>query len=69
MFALIACKNDLEEHRVVSEDRGKELAKSYHIPYFETSAKTGEGVNECFNQLIRQIFSESKIFVEFIFVF
>lgn len=53
LVCLVACKIDLEERRVVSEDRGKELASLYHIPYYETSAKTSEGVNECFEHFVK----------------
>jgi len=71
VLALVACKTDLEELRVISEESGKQLAKSYRMPYFETSAKTGEGVNECFNKFIRYWFKnqfdlhrDAKIFAE-----
>ena len=49
---LIGNKVDLEEeHRQVSKEKGEELAKRYGIPFFETSAKTGENVEEMFQAL------------------
>ena len=48
---LIGNKVDLEEDRQVPKDQGEELAKRYGIPFFETSAKTGENVEEMFQAL------------------
>ena len=46
---LVGNKSDLE--RKVTTDEGKKLADEVGAPYFETSAKTGEGVNEAIRQL------------------
>lgn len=35
---LVACKTDLTKRREVSEQRGRELAASKDLHYFETSA-------------------------------
>ena len=35
---LVACKCDLSVRRKISEERGKELAESKDLEYFETSA-------------------------------
>ena len=51
MGVLIGNKADLEEHRQVPREKGEELAKRYGIPFFETSAKTGENVEEMFQAL------------------
>jgi GTPase KRas protein len=32
-----------------------DLAKTWNCPFFETSAKTGINVEECFFQLVREI--------------
>ena len=48
---LIGNKVDLEDDRQVSKEKGEELAKRYGIPFFETSAKTGENVEEMFQAL------------------
>ena len=48
---LIGNKVDLEADRQVSKYKGEELAKRYQIPFFETSAKTGENVEEMFQTL------------------
>ncbi|MFX1293552.1 MAG: CHAT domain-containing protein [Promethearchaeota archaeon] len=48
---LIGNKVDLEGTREVSKEEGENLAKELGIPYIETSAKTGEKVNEAFEEL------------------
>ena len=46
---LVANKIDVPpEKRIVSTDMGQEMANKYKMKYFETSAKTGEGVTEAF---------------------
>eukprot|EP00747_Dinoflagellata_sp_TGD_P189536 gnl/TRDRNA2_/TRDRNA2_49962_c0_seq1.p1 gnl/TRDRNA2_/TRDRNA2_49962_c0~~gnl/TRDRNA2_/TRDRNA2_49962_c0_seq1.p1 ORF type:complete len:220 (-),score=33.05 gnl/TRDRNA2_/TRDRNA2_49962_c0_seq1:211-870(-) len=43
---LVGNKCDLEEVREVSREEGKALAARYGVAFFETSAKTGEAVDE-----------------------
>ena len=54
---LLANKIDLREEgaETVSTDEGKKLAESLGIPLIETSAKSGDGVNEAFEKLGNQI--------------
>ncbi|UCH89466.1 MAG: GTP-binding protein [Thermoplasmata archaeon] len=47
-LVLLANKIDLEEQCVVQEDDVKEIASKYGVPYYFTSAKTGENVNKAF---------------------
>lgn len=51
-FIIMANKIDLEEQRVISHEQGKAFAESKKMPYFETSAKTGQGLNEALDYLI-----------------
>ena len=51
-FIIMANKIDLEEKRIISHEQGKAFAASYNMPYFETSAKTGQGLNEALDYLI-----------------
>jgi Ras-related protein Rab-8A len=50
---LVANKCDLVKDRKVASSRGIDLAKEYGIPYFECSAKSGEGVAEAFDTLAK----------------
>lgn len=54
-IVLVANKKDLETARTVSVEEGRELAAKYHIPFFETSAFSGENVNQAFEVLGRSI--------------
>ena len=57
IIALVAQKCDLQD-RVISEEKGKELADELEIEFFEVSAKNGYNIKELFNYLIQQcIFS------------
>src|SRR3990167_8470657 len=48
-------KCDLEEERQVTTAEGKDLAKSFGCPIFETSAKARINVEEAFYELVREI--------------
>ena len=63
---LVGNKKDMEESRAVSYEEGKEFASKYGIPFFETSAFTGENVSTAFetlgkliNDVLDQIANES----------
>jgi small GTP-binding protein len=48
LLFLIGNKTDLEDARMVSREDAAQWATEHSCPYFETSAKTGDGVNELF---------------------
>lgn len=48
---LVGNKIDLEDQRDVSREEGEKLAEELGITYMETSAKTGENVDEAFRML------------------
>eukprot|EP00760_Papus_ankaliazontas_P032014 PhM_4_TR5578/c0_g1_i1/m.5860 len=52
---LVANKIDLADRRVVSTEEGKALAAEADMPYFETSAKSGAGVEESFMKFVTTI--------------
>jgi GTPase KRas protein len=52
---LVGNKSDLEEDRMVSAQRGQELAKKLNCPFRETSAKNGINVEEAFFDCVREI--------------
>jgi len=46
-IVLCGTKVDLEEERTVSCERAQELAAELGLPYYETSASTGQGNVDC----------------------
>ncbi|KAL6059477.1 Ras- protein Rab-1A [Balamuthia mandrillaris] len=48
---IVGNKSDLVQKRVVTEKEARALAAKYKLEYFETSAKSGEGVQEAFTSL------------------
>ena len=54
-------KIDLEESRAVTKEAIKEFGKKTNLDIMPTSAKTGEGVNEIIQMLVKKLFSNKKI--------
>ena len=52
---LVGNKKDLEKERIISEKDGLEIATKNKFFFYETSAKTGENVNQIFQYLFEQI--------------
>ncbi|KAI3359996.1 hypothetical protein L3Q82_014328 [Scortum barcoo] len=53
-MVLVGNKSDLST-RTVETRQAQELARSYGVPFVETSAKTRQGVEEAFYSLVREI--------------
>ena len=53
-------KNDLIDKRQVQEEEGRELAKKYKSNFFETSAKSGDNVEEGFKSIITDVMGDIK---------
>ncbi|XP_063687507.1 ras-related protein Rab-3-like [Bolinopsis microptera] len=49
---LVGNKSDMEDQRVVSCDRGQQLADELGFPFFETSAKEDKHVKATFDKLV-----------------
>ena len=47
-MVLLGNKIDLNEERKISKEQGKELAKEHIMDFYETSAKTGENIEDIF---------------------
>ncbi|XP_019502450.1 PREDICTED: dnaJ homolog subfamily C member 27 isoform X1 [Hipposideros armiger] len=55
VFVVCANKIDCAKHRCVDESEGRLWAESKGFLYFETSAQTGEGINEMFQTFYASI--------------
>ena len=55
VLILVGNKCDKEKREVSKED-GIEYAKSFNIKYFETSAKTRDGIDEVFHQIYQDLY-------------
>ena len=54
---LIGNRSDLEDEREVTKERAIEFCKQYHIDkFFETSAKTGNNVEEVFSLAAKELY-------------
>ncbi|KAK2565141.1 GTP-binding protein ypt2 [Acropora cervicornis] len=52
---LVGNKLDCEDERVINKFRGLSMSENTELEFFETSARTGEGVSEAFMAVARQI--------------
>ena len=52
---LIGNKKDLESKRVITKEKAEEYAKELNIPYYEVSAKSGEGIKQLFLGVIEKV--------------
>lgn len=50
---LVGNKKDMGSERAIASENAKSLSDGLKIPYFETSAKTGENVDEGIKFLIK----------------
>ena len=55
-IVLIGNKIDNVNERKITKDQGEKLAGEIGVKFFETSAKTGEGINESVFFLVKKIF-------------
>ena len=55
LLILVGNKSDLEDQRVISKERGENLAKENNMMFFETSALNGNGIEEAFKKSIEVV--------------
>ncbi|XP_055414999.1 ras-related protein Rab-27B isoform X2 [Bubalus kerabau] len=63
-IVLIGNKADLPDQREVNERQARDLAEKYSIPYFETSAATGQNVEKAVETLLDLIMKRMEQCVE-----
>jgi small GTP-binding protein len=62
LIHILGTKCDLKKERVIEVDHAKEFALQHKCKYSEVSSKTGENVDEVFNNFYDQLMVESKEF-------
>ena len=60
-MAIAGNKSDLEDRRQVEKEMVDDFCKQHNLKYFEISAKSGNGINEVFDYLIKQLLSNNKL--------
>ena len=60
VMVLVGNKCDLAQNREVNEEEGREFAEKHGMLFFETSAKTGQNVEEVFKQSATSIAKKIK---------
>jgi len=60
VYALVGTKCDLEESRSVSCEEGKKLAEQWGIPFFETSSKSGQGIDDVLSTFTNSLLEKSS---------
>ena len=58
---LIGNKCDLEDLRQITKEQGEEKAKSFGFSFIETSALSGENLENGFEMLIKEIYQKYKV--------
>lgn len=59
-FVILANKSDLIEYGEIKGPDLREFASKYNVPYFLTSAKNGENVNEAFHALGKSLLEPKR---------
>ena len=60
LIILMGNKNDLENERKISKEKGENLANEYNMTFFETSALNGNGIQDVFQKCIETIDNRIK---------
>ncbi|KAH0790800.1 small GTP-binding protein [Histomonas meleagridis] len=60
LIFLVGNKDDLEDQRVISSERGQEKATSIGAYFYEVSSKTGNGIEDLFNDIPRVYFEKHE---------
>ncbi|XP_070578911.1 ras-related protein Rab-15-like isoform X2 [Ptychodera flava] len=61
---LVGNKNDSRQRRVITKERGEELAKELKVPFYETSAFNDTNIDEVFIELAKIVMKRNKREIE-----
>ncbi|KAH0791943.1 ras family-domain-containing protein [Histomonas meleagridis] len=62
LFCICGNMSDIpEEQREITTEEGRDKAMSYNVDYFETSAKTGNGINELFTTMAQKCLERMEV--------
>jgi len=56
---IVGNKSDLEDSRIISTEQGQAFADAFSIPFTETSAKEGNGVQDLFLQIAQRAMQQT----------
>ena len=48
----------MTNEKVVTAEQGEEIAKTHNMKFYETSARTGDGIKDAFENISRQIIKD-----------
>jgi Ras-related protein Rab-2A len=54
---ILGNKNDLQDQRKISREQGEKIAKQLDFKYYETSALTGENIQEVFEKMAELVYT------------
>ncbi|KAH0795799.1 ras-related protein RABB1c [Histomonas meleagridis] len=58
-IVIVGNKIDLADQRTVETEKARSFAENEGIPYYETSALSGEGVEKLFNDCVHDVYNNS----------
>eukprot|EP00828_Plagiopyla_frontata_P008545 TRINITY_DN14278_c0_g1_i2.p2 TRINITY_DN14278_c0_g1~~TRINITY_DN14278_c0_g1_i2.p2 ORF type:complete len:225 (-),score=44.82 TRINITY_DN14278_c0_g1_i2:149-823(-) len=61
---LLGNKSDLNEEKVIKQERAQDLAQQKNLAYFETSAKTADCIQNAFSHLANTLILKKQILIE-----
>ena len=56
---MVLVGNKVDLPRAISSKEGKKLGAKYKSKYFETSAKTGQGVDDAVQSLVEEVYRDT----------
>jgi GTPase SAR1 family protein len=58
---LVGNKSDLEEKRQVNKEDGEEKAKSFGLGFIETSACSGDNIDQAFDIMLKEVLKKYMV--------